>query len=68
MPTGKLKCVIENGEPVLYCEFDGRRIARRLPGENWVSLERGCKVRGSEPGGNYKTLEVVFSPTSAEPQ
>jgi len=59
---------------VLYCEIKQRRrdpykrIARRYPRENWVSLEPGYTVRGSTPGTDYKHIEIEYSPAGAEVQ
>jgi hypothetical protein len=64
----KLECVIENGEPVLYVEVDGKRIAKRYSGQNWISLEPGYTVPGSEPGTDYSTIEVEYDDSKAQPQ
>jgi hypothetical protein len=72
LPTARLNFVVENDEPVLYCEIKERGrfkpIAKRYPGKNWISLEPGYVVRGSEPGGNPDAIEVEYDPTHAEPQ
>jgi hypothetical protein len=58
--TGVLRFVKEDGVPVLYCEVDGKRIAKRYSGKPWISLEPGYTVRGSEPGTDYNALEVEY--------
>jgi hypothetical protein len=68
VPSAKLEIVEENGEGVLYVEFEGRRIARRRGGERWVSIEPGYTVRGGEPGSESDVLEVEYDSTSAKPQ
>jgi hypothetical protein len=65
---GNLEFVEEDGEPVLYVEVEGKRIAKRYSGQNWIALEPGYTVRGSEPGASYDTIEVEYDPTKATPQ
>jgi hypothetical protein len=68
-PTAAQLCfVIENDEPVLYCELDGRRIAKRYSGGNWISLEPGYIVRGTEPGSDYNSIIIEYRSPEAEPQ
>jgi hypothetical protein len=72
--AARLMCVEENGDLVMYCEVKEtrrspfKRIARRYSGENWVSLEPGYAVRGSEPGTNYNTIEIEYTPANTRPQ
>jgi hypothetical protein len=42
--------ITSGDDGMLYLVADGRRIARRSPGESWVTLEPGWIVRGGEPG------------------
>jgi hypothetical protein len=65
---GQLCYVVENDEVVLYCELDGRRIAKRYSGGKWISLEPGYTVRGTEPGGDYNSITIEYRPQDAEPQ
>jgi hypothetical protein len=44
------------------------RIAKRYSGQNWISLEPGYTVRGSEPGGNYGRIEIEYAPANTRPQ
>jgi hypothetical protein len=56
----------------MYCEVkQGRhfkRIAKRYPGKNWISLEPGYVVRGSEPGGDRNSLTIEYNPAGASVQ
>jgi hypothetical protein len=63
-----LQFVEEDGVPVLYCVVDGKRIAKRYSGQQWISLEPGYTVRGSEPGGDYSRVSVEYNPDHAQPQ
>jgi|SRR5215813_4295312 len=55
----RMYCEIEgegdNREPVLSVDIKRKgkwlRIAKRYSGQNWINLEPGYTVRGSEPGG-----------------
>jgi hypothetical protein len=67
-PEAHLKYVEEDGDLILVVEFHGRRIAKRYSGKNWISLEPGYTVRGSEPGSDYHTLEVEYDPDAAKVQ
>jgi hypothetical protein len=67
-PSAQLMFVEENGEPVLYCEVEGKRIAKRCSGQNWISLEPGYTVHGSEPGGDYNRIEIEYDPNTAQVQ
>jgi hypothetical protein len=67
-PESKLEFVEEDGDMVLYCFTDGKRIAKRYSGKNWISLEPGYAVRGSEPGGDYNILEVEYKSANAMEQ
>jgi len=60
-----LRFVEENGDLVLYLEKDFKKIAKRYPRGNWIVLEPGYKVCGSEPGTNYSKLVVEFDPCEA---
>jgi hypothetical protein len=51
----------EDDDLVLFCELNGKPIAKRYSGENWLSLEPGWTVRGGEPG-DYDTIEIEYSP------
>jgi hypothetical protein len=67
-PEATLSFIEEDGDLVLYCTVDGKRIAKRYSGKPWVSLEPGYTVRGSEPGGDYNKVVVEYSPSGAKPQ
>jgi hypothetical protein len=58
--------VEENGGAVLYVEVDGKRIAKRYPGGNWIALEPGYTVHGSEPGGARGSITVEFDSRASE--
>jgi len=62
----------DSREPVLSVDIKrkGRwvRIAKRYSGQNWVSLEPGYTVRGSEPGTDYDAIEIEYTPANAMPQ
>jgi len=60
-----LRFVEENDDLVLYVEKDFRRIAKRYSGGNWIILEPGYRVFGSEPGANYNKLTIEFDPNEA---
>jgi hypothetical protein len=68
-PTARMRITVENGEPVLYCEVKERgrfiAVAKRYSGKNWISVEPGYIVRGSEPGGDYNTIEIEYQPEHA---
>jgi hypothetical protein len=67
-PPAKLEFVEEGGDLVLYVEIDGKRIAKRYSGQNWIALEPGYTVRGSEPGGDYNKIEIEYRPDAAMAQ
>src|SRR5262249_35753190 len=67
MPEGKLELVEENGEPVVYVEFAGERIAKRFAGQGWIMLEPGYRVYGGEPG-SYDSISVEYDGNDAQPQ
>jgi hypothetical protein len=50
-------------EPMLYLEIKEdkqyRRIAKRPPGQSWISLEPGLTVYGGEPG-NYDRMSIEY--------
>jgi hypothetical protein len=66
-PDAEMSVIEEGGEPVLYLEFDGKRIAKRYSGQGWIILEPGYKVHGGEPG-SYGTVSVEYDPGQAAPQ
>jgi hypothetical protein len=70
--TARLNFVPEGDNLVLYCEIKrGGRfvpIAKRYSKKNWISLEPGYVVRGSEPGSDYNTVEIEYASTNAQPQ
>jgi hypothetical protein len=68
VPPAQLRFVEENGDLVLYCEFDGKVIAKRYSQQNWISVEPGFSVAGSEPGGDYNRIEIEFDPSKARQQ
>ena len=37
-------------------------IAKRYSQQNWISLEPGYKVCGSEPGTDYNTIDIRYEP------
>jgi hypothetical protein len=43
-PEAQLRCVKENDDLVLYCDVEGKPIAKRYSGQNWISLEPGWRV------------------------
>jgi hypothetical protein len=67
-PEAGMEFVEENGVKVLYVWHDGKRIARRGPGELWTILEPGYTVRGGEPGSASDELVVEYDPKFAKPQ
>ena len=62
----------EGDDHILYVEVehegDWLRIAKRYSGGRWISLEPGFTVRGSEPGTDYDTIEIEYTPANAMPQ
>ena len=38
-------CIEENGEPAIFVETEGKRIAKRSHHRTWISLEPGWVVR-----------------------
>jgi hypothetical protein len=70
--AGRMRCVVENDELVLYCEIKERGrfipVAKRYSGKNWINLEPGYRVSGSEPGGDYSTICIEYDPTWDRPQ
>jgi hypothetical protein len=58
----------EDGTVVLYVEIRDRkrdpyrRIAKRYPKQNWINLEPGWTVRGSEPGAANGTICIEYDP------
>jgi hypothetical protein len=63
-----MKFVAEDGDLVLYVIVGGVRIAKRYSGKNWIALEPGYTVRGSEPGGDYGIIEVEYTSVAAQLQ
>jgi hypothetical protein len=67
-----LKIVTEGGEPVMYLELNGKRIAKRYPGQSWITLEPGYRVAGGEPGtyelGSPGTISIKYNDSDARPQ
>jgi hypothetical protein len=63
---GQTRFVEEDGDVVLYVEVKlcGRfiPIAKRYSRKNWINLEPGWTVRGLEPGGDYRMLEIEYNP------
>jgi hypothetical protein len=57
----KLEMVAENGEPVLYLEHNGVRIAKRFPAERWQILVPGFEVTGTQPGDDPNVLEIKYN-------
>ena len=53
----------DNREPVLSVDIKRKgkwlRIAKRYSGQNWISLEPGYTARGTEPGTDYSTIEII---------
>jgi hypothetical protein len=68
-PTARLRFTLEGEEPVLYCQIKERghfiTIAKRYSGQNWINVEPGFVVRGSEPGTDYNTIEIQYDPANA---
>jgi hypothetical protein len=67
-PEAQLMFVLEDGEPVLYCEVKGKRIAKRYSQQHWISLEPGYSVSGTEPGGDPKSIYIAYDPNAAKVQ
>jgi hypothetical protein len=67
-PPAQIVCTIEDDVPVLYVETQGKRIAKRYSRRNWISLERGYTVRGSEPGADYNKIEIEYRSDAAMAQ
>jgi hypothetical protein len=57
----------EESSSVLYVELEGKRIAKRYPGQRWINLEPGYSVRGAEPG-DLDVLAIEYHATEARPQ
>jgi hypothetical protein len=52
----------EDGEPIVYVEFDGKRIAKRYPGDEWISLAPGYTVSGCEGDSDvYNNLRITVA-------
>jgi hypothetical protein len=71
-PTARLNFVPQGDDLVLYCEIKRRGrfipIAKRYSQKNWINLEPGYVVRGTEPGSDYSTIEIEYNPMNAQPQ
>jgi hypothetical protein len=65
----RLRYTIEGDAPVLLCEVKfGKRyrpIAKRYPGKNWINVEPGYAVTGSEPGTDYGSICIEYTPVEA---
>ena len=69
-PEARLCCRIEGEgeaqEPVMFCEIkvgkNYKPIAKRYSGKNWINLEPGWRVSGSEPGTDYNTIHIEHDP------
>lgn len=44
------------------------RIAKRYSGQNWINLEPGYTVRGSEPGAAPNRIYIEYAPANTRPQ
>jgi hypothetical protein len=64
----KLSLEEEGDDMVLYVIFNGKRIAKRQCGQNWINLEPGYTVTGSEPGTDYNSVVIDFDPELAKAQ
>jgi hypothetical protein len=62
----RLEIVEEDGDLVMYCVGDGKRIAKRYPKEPWINLEPGYTVR--RVASNPEAVEITYNPADAEPQ
>jgi hypothetical protein len=51
----------EHSEEVLYIEVNGKRIAKRYPGETWISLDRNYRVEGGDPS-DYDAVTITRLP------
>jgi hypothetical protein len=51
----------EQGEPVLYVEVSGKRIAKRYPRQPWISLDNSYRVEGGE-AGDYNNIGITRLP------
>jgi hypothetical protein len=51
----------EQGERVLYIEANGKRIAKRYPGEPWISLDRSYQVEGGDMS-DYDEITITRLP------
>lgn len=67
-PPAQLVFTTEGDSPVLYVETRGKRIAKRYSGQNWISLEPGYTVRGSEPGGDPNSVTIEYRRGEARAQ
>ena len=64
-PEAQLRCVKENDDLVLYCDVEGKLIAKRYSGQNWISLEPGYTVLGSEPGADSGKIIIEYRSANA---
>jgi hypothetical protein len=75
-PEARMQLEIEGEgdgrEPVLTVDVKRKgqwvRIAKRYSGQNWISLEPGYAVRGSEPGGAPNAIYIEYTPANTRPQ
>ena len=58
-----IEIVKEGDEPVMYVKIGEKQIAKRYSGQNWISLEPGYTVHGSEP-----TITIEYNPDAAKSQ
>jgi hypothetical protein len=65
-PIALGEIVHEHG--VSYCVLAGRRLAKRVPGQPWASLEPGWRVSDLEPGLEPGDLSIEYDPTLATVQ
>jgi hypothetical protein len=65
-PEARMRLVKEDDDLILCVEVkEGRcwiRIAKRYSGQNWINLEPGYAVSGSEPGGDYNAICIEHDP------
>jgi hypothetical protein len=75
-PEARMQAEIEgegNGKTVVLAVDVKRkgkwvRIAKRYSGQNWISLEPGYTVRGSEPSGASNAIYIEYTPANTRLQ